>query len=124
MPLAKYHVPKIKRLCSGFWGLNHLTTFCPNLSVVLEPIRSLLCVDVDFVWVSHTGSGFVQAKSLVTAAPVLLYYDLSKPVVLQVDAMEYGMGGALLESNDKGELQPVAFTLCTLSRTERKYSQI
>ena len=45
-------------------------------------------------------------------------------MVLQVDASEEGLGGALLQPNDEGKLQPVAFTSNSLSSTEQRYSQL
>ena len=54
---------------------------------------------------------------------IYIVYNLSKPVVLQVDASE-GLGGALLQPNENDKLQPVAFTSCSLNETEQRYSQI
>ena len=45
-------------------------------------------------------------------------------MVLQVDASEEGLGGALLQPNADGKLQPVAFTSNSLSSTEQHYSQL
>ena len=53
-----------------------------------------------------------------------MFYNLNKSVVLQVDASDDGLGGVLLHVNDDGNLQPVAFTSCSLNPTERCYSQI
>ena len=53
-----------------------------------------------------------------------MYYDLHKPVVLQLDASEKGLGGTLLQLNDEGFPQPVAFTSYSMNETEQRYSQI
>ena len=53
-----------------------------------------------------------------------MQYDLHKPIVLQVDASEKGLGGALLQPNSDGKLQPVAFTSSSMSESEQRYSQI
>ena len=53
-----------------------------------------------------------------------MYYDVHMPVVLQVDATDQGLGGALLQPNENGKLQPVAYTSCSLNSTEQMYSQI
>jgi len=55
---------------------------------------------------------------------ILQYYDLNKPVTLQVDASEEDVGGALLQPNSEGRLQPVAYTSNSLNATEQRYSQI
>ena len=53
-----------------------------------------------------------------------MYYDLHKPVVLQVDASEKGLGGVLLQLNGEGFPQPVVFTSCSMNAREQRYSQI
>ena len=47
------------------------------------------------------------------------FFDVNKLCVLQVDASDTGLGGALLPDG-----QPVAFTSSTLSATEVKYAAI
>ena len=41
---------------------------------------------------------------MIISAPVLAYYDVTKPVVIQCDASTSGLGAALLQ-----EGRPVAF---------------
>lgn len=84
----------------------------------------LTCDGVPFNWSKTQGEAFNKAKQLVANAPVLMYYDLRKPVILQVDASDNGLGGPLLQPNEHGKLQPVAFTSCSLNKTEQMYSQI
>ena len=79
---------------------------------------------VPFLWSDVQDGAFTKAKELISSAPVLAYYDLHKPVVLQTDASDYSLGGALLQPNDNGTLQPVAFTSSSMSPTEQRYSQI
>ena len=67
---------------------------------------------------------FNKAKQLISSAPALAYYDLQKPVVLQTDASDTAVGGALLQPNDDDKLQPVAFTSSSMNPTEQRYSQI
>ena len=57
---------------------------------------------------------FNKAKQLISAAPV----------VLQTDASDNVVGGALLQPSDEGKLQPVAFTPSSMNPTEQRYSQI
>ena len=76
------------------------------------------------MWSKVQDGVFNEAKQLISSAPVLAYYDLDKPIVLQTDASDYALGGALLQPNDKGKLQPVAFATSSMSPTEQCYSQI
>ena len=56
---------------------------------------------------------------MIANAPCLAFFDVDKEVVLQVDASESGLGGALLQPNDQGKLQPVAFTSCAMKSNEK-----
>ena len=71
---------------------------------------------------------FDEAKALATSAPCLTYYNVTAPVILQVDASDYGLGAALLrpsknhDSSTLGEscLQPVAYSFKSLTPTEQR----
>ena len=65
---------------------------------------------------------FIRPRS-VKLASALRYYDMERPVVLLVDASDYGIRAALLQPNKTEELQPVAYASCSLSKTEQRYSQ-
>ncbi|XP_019614003.1 PREDICTED: uncharacterized protein K02A2.6-like [Branchiostoma belcheri] len=60
-----------------------------------------------------------EIKKLVTAQPVLQYYDVEKEVTIQGDASDKGLGAALLQ-----EGRPVAYASRALTPTEQNYAQI
>ena len=117
--------PRNKAALLRFLGMvNYLSPYCSNLSNIIRPLTALTQKDLPFSWTEIQGRAFNNAKQLIAAAPILQYYDLGKPVVLQVDASEEGLGGALLQPNAEGKLQLVTFTSNSLSSTEQRYSQI
>lgn len=117
--------PRNKAGVQRFVGMaNYLSPYCPNLSTIIRPLTQLTKSDIPFMWAQAQDDAFNKAKHLISTAPVLQYYDLSKPVTLQVDASEEGVGGALLQPNSEGRLQPVAYTSNSLNATEQRYSQI
>ena len=71
------------------------------------------------IWSQQHETAFKEVRELVVKHPVLKYYDVQEPVVVQCDASERGSGAALLQNG-----QPVAFASRSLSQTERKYAQI
>ena len=58
-------------------------------------------------------------KKLVTSAPILAFYDVNKPLTLENDASEYGIGSTLLQDG-----RPIAFASRVLTDTECRYAQI
>lgn len=117
--------PRNKAGVQRFVGMaNYLSPYCPNLSTTIRPLTQLTQSDTPFMWAKAQDDAFKKAKHLISTAPVLPYYDLNKPVTLQVDASDEGVGGALLQPNSDGHLQPVAFTSNSLNATEQRYSQI
>ena len=104
--------------------INYLSPYCQNLSSTIRPLTELTKKEMLFDWSSTHQTAFNKAKTMIASAPVLRYFDPKKPVILQVDASEKGLGGTLLQQNEQQNLQPVAFTSCTLTDTERRYSQI
>uniref|UniRef100_A0A803JSR1 ribonuclease H n=1 Tax=Xenopus tropicalis TaxID=8364 RepID=A0A803JSR1_XENTR len=97
--------------------VNYLSKFLPHLSDVCKPLRRLTDKDSVWVWQSSNDKSMEQIKKLVTAQPVLRYYDVNEEVTVQCDASEKGLGATLMQQG-----QPVAFASRTLSPTEQRYS--
>ena len=117
--------PSDKQAVQRFIGMvTYLNEFCPKLSTVIRPLHDLIKNDMAFIWASVHEKAFLEAKQLISSAPCLSFFNVNNEVVLQVDASETGLGGALLQPNDKGKLQPVAFTSCTMKPNEKNWAQI
>ena len=58
-------------------------------------------------------------KKALTMTPALSYYDVMKPVVIQYDASDSGLGAALLQNG-----LPVAYSSRALTSAETNYAQI
>ena len=90
--------PQDKAATRRFLGMiTYLAKFCPHLSEVVRPLRDLTHIRQEFLWADQYTEAFQKAKQLVSEAPCLRYFDVHAPVVLQVDASEYGLGAALLQ---------------------------
>ena len=110
------NVPSVK----GFIRMvNYPSKFLPNISTITEPLRQLEAKDVEWHWDENHQKAFEEMKKLITCHPVLRYHDVAKEVTLQCDALQSGVGAALLQ-----EGQPVAFTSRALTSTERNYAQM
>ena len=88
-----------------FLGLvTYLHEFIPGLSTLTAPLRELLKKDADFIWNSSYDAAFNRIKQAVVYDCTLRYYDVHRPVTIQVDASKHGLGAALLQDG-----KPVAF---------------
>ena len=99
--------------------INYLAKFLPHLSEVLYPLMNLLRSDVPWTWSTAQQDAFETAKKLVTTTPALAFYDPKRPLTLENDASEYGIGSALFQDD-----RPIAFSSRTLTDTETRYAQI
>jgi hypothetical protein len=64
-------------------------------------------------WGAAELSAFEELKRALSAPPVLLFPDFSKPFVLYTDSSEFAHGATLLQDQGQGE-QPVCFTHISL----------
>ena len=126
-------IPKDKQGIRRFLGaINYLSKFCPLLSTVTQPLQSLTRDDIQFLWSAEHQHAFNETKALATSAPCLAYYNVTAPVILQVDASDYSLGAALLQPSkhhsngtlDESCLHPMAYSSKSLTSTEQRYAQI
>ena len=99
--------------------VTYLSKFVPHLANLTAPLRQLLRKDVSWTWTSQHDQSFNNIKKAVTSAPVLQYFDPSKPVVIQTDASSTGLGSCLLQDG-----KPIEFTSRALTDPETRYAQI
>ena len=52
---------------------------------------------------------FNEVKILLSEAPILKYYDVNEPVIIDSDNFDVGFGAAVVQSN-----RPTAYASCTL----------
>ena len=73
-------------------------------------------------WNPSTDTAFQKFKQWICKTllkTTLAYFDHTKPVVIQTDASEYGLGAALLQDG-----RPIAFASKTLTDIETRYTNI
>ena len=109
----------MQQLASFIRMVTYMGNFVPHLSHHTEPLRAMLKQDSVFHWDQMANSSFQKIKHLIvkTAAQPLRYYDRTKPVVVQADASQWGIGTCLIQ-----EGQPIAFASKSLTDTETRYT--
>ena len=114
--------PIDKQQLASFIGMvTYMGNFMPHLSHHTEPLRAMLKQEAVFAWDEMANASFQKIKDLITkmAAQPLRYYDQRKPMTVQVDASQRGLGTCLLQ-----EGQPIAFVSKSLTDTETRYANI
>ena len=112
--------PTNVRALQVFLGwVQYLVKFVPSLLTVTEPLRQLECKNTQWCWLPARDQAISKLKQMLCEAPVLRYFDPSKPITLQCDASESDLGYFLLQ-----EHQSVAYGARGLTAAEKNYAQI
>ena len=95
--IKKMQAPQTKQELESFLGMiNFLGQFIKNMSELTSNLRSLLKKNTLFQWTESHETSFQKLKDSITSDSCLMYYNSKKPVTLQVDASQVGLGGVLL----------------------------
>ena len=113
-------VPEDKHGLQRLLGMvKYLSQYIPNESDITAPLRELLKQDHVWAWQPEHDRALQQIKDILTAHPVLHYFCIGKPVKIQADASQTGLGACLIQDG-----HPVAYASRTLTSAERNYAQI
>ena len=112
--------PETKSEVKSFLGMvNYLQQFLPKISEQTKVLRILERKGVHFSWGAEQQACFDNIKSQVLQSMTLAYYDRTKPVTLQTDYSEDGLGVALVQ-----EGKPIRFASKSISNDESEYAPI
>ena len=124
--VLKAERPKTKKEVRSFVGLvTYYANHIPNFANVIAPITDLTTKNKpnNVIWESKHEQAFQMLKSMITSEPILQMPNFDKTFILQVDASDSGIGGALMQDYE-GELRPVALTSRKLSSREKAFAVI
>ena len=99
--------------------LNYLRKFVPQIAELAAPLQELLSKTTIFQWLPVHAENFQKLKDSVTVAPGVIPFDSAKPIVVQADASQLGLGACLLQGN-----KLVTSSSRKLTETETHYAQI
>ncbi|CAB4030046.1 Hypothetical predicted protein [Paramuricea clavata] len=118
--IKNYPKPTNKHDVQRLLGMvNYIAKFAPNISDVTAPLRELIKKNVAFHWLETHEKAFRDLQHLLTDPATLRYYNVAKPVTLQVDASQNGLGAALIQNQG-----PAAYASKAMNDTQRRYVQI
>ena len=114
--ITEMHQPTNVRELQCFLGMCNVLSKCsPRMAELSEDLCQLTCKGVQFNWGPKHSEAFQALKRELTSAPVLAYYDPSKPVVLQTDASTWGLGAVLIQQN-----KPIYFASKAFQESQKK----
>ena len=98
--------------------------FIPDFSTLSSSITALISgkkKSNPIVWTEAAENAFVELKSRLSSAPVLVSPDFSKPFIIQTDASATALA-AVLYQEIEGHEHPIAFASKTMTSAQRNYS--
>ena len=96
----------------------------PNLATTLPTLHDLLQKERPWRWTEGCERAFFKSKKQLQDSPLLVHYDLKKPLLLACDATPYGVGAVISHFMENGEETPIAFASRTLTASEGNYFHI
>ena len=113
IPCDLYHLRR-------FLGMvKYLSRFDHTLTTKCEPLNRLTRKNQLFQWAEVQQKAFDDIKKAIINTPALSYYDVTKPVVIQTDMSDVGVGAVLMQ-----EGKPVSFASRVWDDCERGYAPI
>lgn len=104
----------------SFIGMaTYLSKFVPHLSSLCEPLRVLTRKDQEWTFEDEQRKAVDKVKDIISKSPVLAYFDPKKPIIIQSDASQDGLGAVVLQDG-----RPVAYASRSLRNSEQQYAQI
>ena len=86
--------PEDKKSVERLLGvINYIGKFIPDMSTITHPIWELLKKEVQFTWQWEQTKVFQKVKDVLSAAPALAFFNVTRPVVVSCDASQHGLGG-------------------------------
>jgi len=102
--------------------VNWIRRFLPKLAHIATPITDLLKKDCVFEWGEEQQQALDDIKTLVTTRPVLALPIPDKPFLIQTDASDYALGGALLQQDDDGEYHTISYESKRFNSAQSNYT--
>ncbi|XP_062407384.1 uncharacterized protein K02A2.6-like [Sardina pilchardus] len=112
--------PEDKKGLQRLLGMTrYLCQYIPNEAMITSPLRQLLRKDAAWHWNHEHTAALDKLKHALMQAPVLRFYDQTKPLTIQCDASKDGLGACLLQDG-----RPLSYASRALTESEKNYAQI
>ena len=99
--------------------INYVGKFVPSLAEITAPLREVIRKNKEWTSEEKQANAFQWIKDVIVSKKYLAFYDVSKPVAIQVDACKSGIGAVLIQDD-----VPVAYASKSLTPTQERYAPI
>ena len=121
--VKRFPTPTSVKAIQRFVGLaNYYRRFIPNFSRIAEPLTRLTRKDRVFEWNIEQQTAFDTLKDKLINPPVITIYRPDRPVILHTDASTVGIGSILMQPDEDGRNQVIAYYSRRLNCHEERYS--
>lgn len=121
--ILSWKQPKSVKGVQQFNGFaNFYRRYIKGYSRIAKPLTdSTNLTQKSWQWTKQMNAAFDALKKAFTEAPVLAYFDPSKPPIIEPDASDYALGSIMSQKQDDGRIHPVAFHSRKLIPAEMNY---
>ena len=118
--------PKNVKELQRFLGMvNFLTNYISNAQIIPTHLNQLLRKDVAWICDHVQKDAVEKIKLILSETPILSFFNLKKPTIVNADASSYGMGGVCFKNTKVyGRKKVLFFCSWALSDAEKNYAQI
>ena len=92
----------------------YLSQYIPNEFSITASLRELLKKNAEWKWTKNHDKALQELKTALTSAPTLSFYDVQKPVTIQCDAFQAGLGACLLQNQ-----QPIVYASRAMNKAKK-----
>jgi hypothetical protein len=116
------NIPRNRKEIQSFLGkISFLRRFILNFVEIIKLIIDMIKKDIEVKWTNEAKDSFERIKNFIGEAPVLASLDYLKEFFIFSFAFEHTIAAILLQKNDEGFEQPIAFFSKILRDVELKY---
>ena len=118
--IIEFPAPRDLHNLRRFIGMvKYLSKFDHSLTTKCGPLNRLTRKDQIFQWAEVQQRAFEDIKKAIANTAILAYYDLEKPVTIQTDMSDVGVGVVLLQNG-----KPVSYASRVWNDYEKNYASI
>jgi hypothetical protein len=119
------NIPRnIKEIQSFLGKIIFLRRFIPNFAEIMKLIIDMLKKNSEVKWTTEAKASFTHIKKVISEVPVLASPDYLKDFLVFSFAFEHTVATVLLQKNEEGFEQPIAFFSKSLRDAELRYDII